>query len=80
MRTPNRLRQKDLDARWVKKNGISYYGYKNSIYVDFEHGFIRRYAITPSHLHINQMLPQLLDPENKHDHAWADSAYSCEYF
>ena len=26
---PERLRQRDLDARWVKKNGISHYGYKN---------------------------------------------------
>jgi hypothetical protein len=25
---PNRLYQKDLDARWVKKNGDNYYGYK----------------------------------------------------
>ena len=25
---PNRLRQKDLDARWVKENGVSHYGYQ----------------------------------------------------
>ena len=28
---PDRLRQKELDARWVKKNGVSHYGHKNSI-------------------------------------------------
>ena len=28
---PDQLRQKDLDARWVKENGVSHYGYKNSI-------------------------------------------------
>ena len=43
---PDRLQQKDLDARWVKKNGINYYGYKNSICIDVDHGFIRRYAVT----------------------------------
>jgi len=28
---PNRLQQRDLDAGWIKKNGINRYGYKNSI-------------------------------------------------
>ena len=77
---PDRLRQKDLDARWVKKHGISYYGYKNSICIDDEHGFIRRYAVTPANAHDSQMLPRLLDPENEQDYVWADSAYSGECF
>ena len=70
------MRQKDLDARWVKKNGISHYGYKNSICIDVEHGFIRRYAITPANIHDSQMLPQVLDPENRDDFVWADSGYA----
>jgi IS5 family transposase len=77
---PDRLQQKDLDARWVKKNGISYYGYKNSICIDVDHGFIRRYAVTPANIHDSQMLPHLLDPENEHDYVWADSGYSGECF
>jgi IS5 family transposase len=76
----DRLQQKDLDARWVKKNGINYYGYKNSICIDVDHGFIRRYAVTPANVHDSQMLPRLLDPENEHDYVWADSAYSGECF
>jgi transposase, IS5 family len=76
----DRLQQKDLDARWVKKNGINYYGYKNSICIDVDHGFIRRYAVTPANVHDSQMLPRLLDPENKHNYVWADSAYSGECF
>ena len=79
-KNPDRLRQKDLDARWVKKNDISYYGYKNSICIDVDHGFIRRYAVTPANIHDSQMLPRLLDPENEHDFVWADSAYSGECF
>jgi IS5 family transposase len=77
---PDRLQQKDLDARWVKKNGMSYYGYKNSICIDVDHGFIRRYAVTPANIHDSQILPHLLDPENEHDYVWADSAYSGECF
>jgi IS5 family transposase len=76
----DRLRQKDLDARWTKKNDINYYGYKNSICIDVDHGFIRRYAVTPANIHDSQMLPRLLDPENEHDYVWADSAYSGECF
>ena len=79
-KNPDRLRQKDLDARWVKKNDINYYGYKNSIYIDVDHDFIRRYAVTPANIHDSQMLPRLLDPENEHDFVWADSAYSGECF
>ena len=77
---PDRLQQKDLDARWVKKNGVNHYGYKNSICIDVDHGFIRRYAVTPANIHDSQMLPRLLDPENEDDYVWADSAYSGECF
>ena len=79
-KNPDRLRQKDLDARWVKKNDINYYGYKNSICIDVDHGFIRRYAVTPANIHDSQMLPRLLDPENEHDFVLADSAYSGKCF
>ncbi len=77
---PDRLQQKDLDARWTKKKGINYYGYKNRIYIDVDHGFIRRCAVTPANIHYSQMLPRLLDPENEHDYLWADSAYAGESF
>ena len=78
--SPKRLQQKDLDARWVKKNDINHYGYKNSICIDAEHGFIRRFVVTPANIHDSQMLPMLLDPENHDDYVWADSAYSGERF
>jgi len=76
----NRLQQMDLDARWVKKNGINHYGYKNSIWIDAEHGFIRRFVVTPANIHDSQMLPMLLDPENQDNYVWADSAYSGQCF
>ncbi|WP_254929520.1 IS5 family transposase [Cyanobium sp. T1B-Tous] len=75
---PNRLQQKDLYARWLKKNGINHYCYKNSICIDAEHSFIRRFIVTPANIHDSQMLPMLLDPENHDDYVWADSAYAGE--
>ena len=68
-----------MDARWVKKNGISHrYGYKNNNCVDVDHGFIRRYAVTPANIHDSKIIASLRDPENEHDFVWADSAYSGE--
>ena len=61
---PARLRQKDQDARWTKKNQASYYGYKNSISIDASYGLIRSYEITPANVHDSQLLPALLDGEN----------------
>lgn len=77
---PERLRQNDLDARWVKNNGVNHYGYKNSISIDADHGFIRRYAVTPANIHDSQMLPHLLDLENEYVYVWADSTCSGECF
>jgi IS5 family transposase len=79
-KNPDRLRQKDLDARWVKKNDINYYCYKNSICIDVGHDFIHRYAVTPANIHDSQIPPRLPDLENEHYFFWVDSAYSGECF
>ncbi|MEA5464903.1 IS5 family transposase [Leptothoe sp. PORK10 BA2] len=73
--TPHKLAQKDVDARWTKKNGTSHYGYKNHINRDAGHGFIRRYAVTEASVHDSKVLGQLLDADNADDEIWADSAY-----
>jgi IS5 family transposase len=72
---PNKVSQKDVDARWAKKNGISHYGYKNHISSDVRHGFIRRYTVTDASVHDSQVLGELLDGNNPGDGLWADSAY-----
>jgi hypothetical protein len=41
----HKRRQKDVDARWTRKNGTSFYGYKNHIAVDVEHKLVRGYAV-----------------------------------
>ena len=34
---PTKLRQKDRDARWTKKHGKSFFGYKNHVNADAKH-------------------------------------------
>ncbi|NJL23552.1 MAG: IS5 family transposase, partial [Leptolyngbyaceae cyanobacterium SM1_3_5] len=75
---PHKSAQKDTDARWTKKGGKSYFGYKDHICVDAEHGLIREYAITDAAVHDSQVLGQLLDEDNESDRLWADSAYRSE--
>lgn len=74
----NKLDQKDVEARWTKKNGISYYGYKNHISIDKTCKFIRKYEITDASVHDSQVIGSLLDVENEGDEIWADSAYFAE--
>ena len=42
----NNRAQKDTDARWTKKNDISYFGYKNHVTVDVKNKLIRNYEVT----------------------------------
>jgi IS5 family transposase len=71
-------RQKDSDARWTKKNGQNYYGYKNHIDVDVKHKLIRSYEVTPASVHDSQVFEGLLDEDNSSRDVWADSAYRSE--
>lgn len=71
----NKRRQKDVDARWTKKNGVSHYGYKNHVSVDVKHKYIRRYEVTDAAVHDSRVFEVLLDPANASADVWADSAY-----
>lgn len=73
--TPHKLAQKDVDARWTKKHGVSHYGYKNHISSDVGFKFIRRYTVTDASVHDSKVLGELLDADNCGDGLWADSAY-----
>jgi IS5 family transposase len=66
---------KDVDADWTKKNGVSFYGYKNHANVDRKHKLIRRYTVTPASVHDGHELENVLDPSNDGKEVWADSAY-----
>ena len=75
---PEKKRQKDTDARWVKKNGSKYYGYKNHIKADKKTKLIRSYTITDASVHDSQVLESLLDDSDERWPLYADSAYSGE--
>ena len=68
-------RQKDKDARWTKKMGKNYYGYKNHINIDVKNKLIRDYAVTDAATHDSQIFAELLDDANTNRDVFADSAY-----
>lgn len=75
---PNKKNHKDIDARWTKKNGETFYGYKNHTKVDVRSKFIDRYRVTDASVHDSQVLRDLLEAGDKGQALYADSAYSGE--
>jgi len=71
----NKQRQKDIDARWTKKNSKSYFGYKNHVSVDVKYKFIRKFDVTDASVHDSRVFKELLDDENISGAVWAGSAY-----
>ena len=69
--------QKDVDARWAKKNDEKHYGYKNHILVDNDHKLIREFEVTSAEVHDSQIFFERLT-ENTSKDVWADSAYRSE--
>lgn len=74
----NKKSQKDLDARWTKKNNVSYYGYKNHVKVDTKSKLIVKYEVTDASVHDSQVLENLLDEKDADEDFSGDSAYSGE--
>ncbi len=73
---PNKKKHKDIDARWTKKNGEKYFGYKNHAKVDSRSKFIKKFAVTDASVHDSQPLDNLLDKSDKGQPLYADSAYT----
>jgi IS5 family transposase len=74
---PNVLAQKDCDARWTKKNDVSYFGYKDHGLIDDEHKFVRDYDVTDASVHDSVPYPDLMPekPAYPDQEAFGDSAY-----
>jgi transposase, IS5 family len=72
---PAKNQQKDKDARWTKKHGKSFYGYKNHVNVDAKHKLIRQYDVTNASVHDSQNFDGLLNQANTSADVYADSAY-----
>lgn len=75
-KTPAKLAQKDLDARWTKKGGQNHYGYKNHINIDRATKLIAAAVCTAASVHDSQVLDSVLrDAATGGKEVWADSAY-----
>lgn len=75
---PQKKSHKDIDARWTKKNGETFYGYKNHSKVDSKSKFINDYTVTDASVHDSQALDDLLDDNDAGQQLHADSAYTGE--
>jgi len=73
---PHRLAQKDTDARWTKKNEVSYFGYKNHAKGDAKSKIITDYTVTDASVHDSNETDKLLNENDKGEPFYADSAYS----
>jgi IS5 family transposase len=74
-RTTQEKAQRDDDATWVKKNNLSFFGYKNHVAVDAAHKLVQCYDVTPCSTHDSQCSELLLDTPNESPENYADSAY-----
>jgi len=76
---PNKLRQKDVDARWTKKNEEKHYGYKNHVNADAANKLVQSYAVSDAAVHDSQvfdgLLDQTVDAKGEKRAVYADSAY-----
>jgi IS5 family transposase len=75
---PNKKKHKDIDARWTKKNGETFYGYKNHAKVDTRSKFIDKYKVTDASVHDSQPLDDLLTENDTGQDFFGDSAYTGE--
>ena len=74
---PHKKRHKDIDARWTKKNGETFYGYKDHIKADAKSKFIDKYTVTDASADDSQPLDDLLEEEkDRGQDLNADSAYT----
>lgn len=73
---PNKKKQKDIDARWTKKNFITFYGYKNHVKADTKSKLIEEFDVTDASVHDSQPMENLLTEKDKDKPIYADSAYT----
>ena len=71
----NKIVQKDMDARWMTKNKVRHYGYKDHIKIDKKSKIITKYRVTSASVHDSQELKNLIDVK-KDKRIYADSANS----
>ncbi len=75
---PHKLAQKDIDARWTKKNNETFYGYKNHVKADTKTKLIEEFIVTDASVHDSQAIESLLTEDDADQPLYADSAYTGE--
>jgi len=72
---PRKKCQKDIDARWARKDGENHYGYKNHAKLDAGSKLIDTYTVTGAHVHDSRAVEPLLCERDRGQSLHADSAY-----
>ena len=72
-KTEHILRQTDFEARYTKKNGQTYFGYKNHVAVDKDTKLIVDYEVTSAEVHDSNVFLDFIKADTTG--VWADSAY-----
>lgn len=73
----NKLRQKDVDAKWTKKNNTNYFGYKNHIKADSKTKLITGYKVTTANIADRHVVHDLLTKkEDGGQPLYGDAAYN----
>jgi len=72
---PAKRRQKDMDARWAKKHGKSYFGYKVSANADNRYKLVRKIKVSTASEHDTTHFEDVLDPANTNRNILADKGY-----
>ena len=76
---PHRKCHKDIDARWVKKRGERFYGYKDNVEVCNKTKLIRNYTVCAANRHDSKETERVLTEPPKEAHgepAWLDAGYA----
>jgi len=73
---PHKRSQKDVDARWAKKNEETHFGYKDHVKVDAKSKLIEEWKVTEASVHDSQVIEDLTKKGD--GEVYADSAYRSE--
>jgi IS5 family transposase len=73
-----RLAHTDRDARWTKKHGKSFYGYKLHANADARYKLIRRVKVTAANIDDGQTLKDVLGTSNTRGRLLADRGYDAQ--
>jgi IS5 family transposase len=74
MANPHKPAQKDVDARWTKKNKVSFFWYKNHVKEDAKSKLISGYTVTGASVHDSGATSPLPDEKDRGEAFYADSA------